>query len=328
MFLIFLKGLADTKFRLIPSLFDIMSKENMAIEASNIPLSGLWEPHFELRHLYYGASCVEKNLIRALPSSISRAFIVTGNSIATKTPLVQYLVELLGERYAGTFSEIKQHGRVTEVNQITKILAADPFIDTVISLGGGSPIDSAKTASFRINKEFGRSLTHLTIPTTLSAAECTAAGGYTNEDGIKTGFSAAGMGVAAIFYDPSFAKYTPERLWLATGIRAVDHAVESYYHPYASEMPWKALSYWALTSLFTLLPQVKLFEEGDQDIITRLQLAAFASSGFRGKNFKGGMGLSHSLGYALGSPYGIPRELKSPPFYSEQLLSSLFQTRI
>jgi alcohol dehydrogenase class IV len=49
----------------------------------------------------------------------------------------------------------------------------------------------------------------------------------------------------------------------------------------------------------------------DEEVITKLQLAAFASLGFLGYNIKGGLGLSHALGYALGSPYGIPHGITS-----------------
>ena len=89
-----------------------------------------------------------------------------------------------------------------------------------------------------MNERRGNYLTHITIPTTLSAAECTAGGGYTEANGVKARFMEQQMGVSAIFYDPRFAKYTPTRLWLATGMRAVDHAVETMFHPLASEMPW------------------------------------------------------------------------------------------
>ncbi|PGH23592.1 hypothetical protein AJ80_02372 [Polytolypa hystricis UAMH7299] len=283
----------------------------MTTQSSNLPLSGLWQPHSHLQHLYYGPSSVEKHLLSTLPSpSSSKVFIITGTSIATKTPLLHNLEHLLGTHHAGTYAGIKQHGPIACVDEATQLVARDPSIDTILSLGGGAAIDSAKTVSFRTHSRTGKWLTHLSIPTTLSAAECTAAGGYTGADGVKTGLGAARMGVTAIFYDPGYAKYTPRRLWLATGMRAVDHAVESYYHPYSSEMPWKVLSYWALTTLFELLPQTPAAgrpeQLGDEEAITRLLLAAYASSGFRGRNFKGGMGLSHSLGHALGSPYGIP----------------------
>ena len=280
----------------------------MSVETTSSPLFGLWQPQSHLEHLYYGPSCVQKHLLSTLPSPSSRAFIITGESIATKTPLVKQLASLLGIHHAGTFSNIKQHGPVADVDKATELVARDPSIDTLISVGGGSPIDAAKTISFRTNEKAGHYLVHVTIPTTLSAAECTAGGGYTKADGVKTGFMAPEMGVKAIFYDPDFVRYTPKRLWLATGMRAVDHAVETFYHPYATEMPWKALAIWALGVLFEDLPKAKESHPSDEDVMTRLMLAAFASSGLRGGNFKGGMGLSHSLGYALGSPYGIPRK--------------------
>ena len=66
----------------------------------------------------------------------------------------------------------------------------------------------------------------------------------------------------------------------------------------------------AAGELFTYLPKYKENPK-DEEVITRLQLAAFASLGFLALNVKGGLGLSHGLGYALGSPYGIPHGITS-----------------
>jgi alcohol dehydrogenase class IV len=283
----------------------------MSLESSNCPLTGLWQPQLQLKHLYYGPSCVKRHLLDTLPSSSSKVFIITGTSIATKTPLVHQLETLLGSRHAGTFSGIRQHGPAADIDVATECVNRDPSVDTILSLGGGSPIDAAKTLSYRVKEKSGKFLTHLTIPTTLSAAECTAGGGYTKSDGVKVGFMAPEMGVTAIFYDPEYAGYTPKDLWLATGIRAMDHAVECFYHPYATEVPWKSLSIWAVGTLFECLPKARDSHPHDEDVTTRLLLAAFASSGLKGKNLKGGMGLSHSLGHALGSPYGIPHGITS-----------------
>lgn len=280
----------------------------MAVEATSSPLAGLWQPQSHLKSLYYGPSCVENHLLTALPSPTSKAFIITGTTLATQTPLISGLETQLGIHHAGTFSGIKQHGPIASVDAATALISLNPAIDTVISVGGGSPIDAAKTISHRNNERSGRYLAHIAIPTTLSAAECTAGGGYTKADGVKTGFMAPGMGVSAIFYDPGFARYTPKGLWMATGMRAVDHAVETFYQPYAVEMPWKAMAMWALGVLFEGLQKSKETHPEDEGLMTKLMLAAFATSGLRGGNVKGGMGLSHSLGYALGSPYGIPRK--------------------
>jgi alcohol dehydrogenase class IV len=259
----------------------------------------------------YGSGCVNKHLVSTLPTTSSKAFIITGTSIATKTPLVHQLKTLLGDHYAGTISSIRQHGPIDDVNKAVDTVLQHPSIDTIISLGGGSPIDSAKVISLRVKETLGCFLTHITIPTTLSAAECTAGGGYTERDGVKVGFRAPEMGVSAIFYDPQYASYTPKDLWLSTGMRAMDHAVECMYHPYASEVPWKALSLWAVQELFECLPKAKKSHPHDEEITTRLMLAAYASSGLKGEGLKEGMGLSHSLGHALGSPYGIAHGITS-----------------
>lgn len=52
-------------------------------------------------------------------------------------------------------------------------------------------------------------------------------------------------------------------------------------------------------------------EPGNEDYITTLQLASFSSLYGFGLNVKGGLGLSHALGYALGSPYAIPHGITS-----------------
>jgi alcohol dehydrogenase class IV len=134
--------------------------------------------------------------------------------------------------------------------------------------------------------------------------------GYTESDGVKTGIRGPELVPHVVLYDSSFGLYTPERLWMSTGMRAMDHAVELLYHPTASEMPARWLALQAVASLFENLPKYKATPK-DEDTITKLQLAAFASLGFLGYNIKGGLGLSHALGYALGSPYSIPHGITS-----------------
>jgi alcohol dehydrogenase class IV len=273
-------------------------------DATNHPLSGLWQPT-QLQRLHYGS-----DLLDCLPSESSKAFIITGSSLATKTPLVKQVEQLLGSKHAGTFSKIGQHAPVAQLDEATEIVKKDSSVDTVISIGGGSPIDSAKAISYRMHEKSGKYLFHIAIPTTLSASECTMMAGYTESDGVKTGVRAKELVPHAILYDASFALHTPARLWLSTGMRALDHAVELLYHPTASEMParWQVLQ--SAASLFEGLRKYKS-DPKDADTITRLQLAAFASLGFMGYNMKGGLGLSHALGYALGSPYNIPHGITS-----------------
>jgi alcohol dehydrogenase class IV len=66
----------------------------------------------------------------------------------------------------------------------------------------------------------------------------------------------------------------------------------------------------AAGDLFTYLPKYKQ-DPKDENVITKLQLAAFSSLGFLALNVQGGLGLSHTLGYALGSPFQIPHGITS-----------------
>ncbi|KAH4107383.1 hypothetical protein HBH46_057890 [Parastagonospora nodorum] len=278
-------------------------------DATNHPLSGLWQPT-QLQKLHYGSESVKDHLLDCLPSEKSKAFIITGSSLATKTPLVKQVEQLLGSKHAGTFSKIGQHAPVAQLDEATEIVQKDDSIDTVISIGGGSPIDSAKAISYRLHEKSGKWLYHIAIPTTLSASECTMMAGYTESDGVKTGVRAKELVPHVVLYDAQFALQTPERLWTSTGLRAMDHAIELLYHPTATEMPARWLTLQAAASLFENLPKYKA-DPKNEDVITKLQLAAFASLGFLGYNIKGGLGLSHALGYALGSPYDIPHGITS-----------------
>ncbi|KAK3690618.1 hypothetical protein LTR37_019062 [Vermiconidia calcicola] len=289
---------------------NIFDSQMVSVESTQQPLSGLWKPT-HLQRLYYGSESVQKNLLDCLPSESSKAFVITGTSLANKTGLIKQVEELLGSKHhAGTFSKIGQHAPVKQLDEATDLVMKDNSIDTIISVGGGSPIDSAKAISYRLNEKSGKFLYHITIPTTLSAAECTMGAGFTNEDGMKTGVAHPELAAHVIIYDSKFMLDTPPWLMMSTAMRSMDHAMELMYHPTSTEMPCRQMCLYAAGELFANLSKYKENPK-DEQIITRLQLAAFASLGFLQLNVKGGLGLSHGLGYALGSPYGIPHGITS-----------------
>ncbi|CZT19238.1 related to Lactaldehyde reductase [Ramularia collo-cygni] len=288
----------------------VFDSQAVSEASSQNPLKGLWKPT-HLQRLHYGSGSVKEHLLKCLPNETSKAFILTGSSLANKTSLIKQVQELLGSRHAGTFSKIGQHAPVAQLDEATELVMRDESIDTIISIGGGSPIDSAKAISYRLNeKQPGKFLYHITIPTTLSAAECTFGAGYTNADGMKTGIGHPEVAPHVIIYDSKFALETPPWLWMSTGMRAMDHAMELLYHPTSTEMPARQMCLIAAGDLFTYLKKYKQ-DPKDEQVITKLQLAAFASLGFLALNFQGGLGLSHTLGYALGSPFQIPHGITS-----------------
>ncbi|KKY23028.1 putative maleylacetate reductase [Phaeomoniella chlamydospora] len=296
-------------------------------------LSGFYKPQ-NLKGLFYGPEVVKSHLLSCLPTTTSRAFIITGESLYTKTPLISFVEEILSpERHAGTFSKIKQHVPIAEVNEAVSVIVQSqnsdesPAIDTVISVGGGSPICAAKVISHIHWVQTGKFLSHITIPTTLSAAECTTSAGYKDTDGTKKAVNHPSLTPEHVLYDPYFGSYTPPTLFLSTGIRALDHAVEAQYHPLTPHFPSKILALESISLLFTHLP---IYHEHHHrqpqpqpphqipsnsltQTITTLFLASHLSLSYLGipPPTYGPLGLSHVLGYAIGSPYNIPHGITS-----------------
>lgn len=91
-------------------------------------------------------------------------------------------------------------------------------------------------------------------------------------------------------------------------IRSLDHAVELMYHPLASEIPTKRMCLESIKDLFTYLPQSKATPE-DAEVRTKLFLACYSS--LFPFLYTGGVGLSHSIGHAIGATYMIPHGITS-----------------
>jgi 3-oxoacid CoA-transferase len=68
-------------------------------------------------------------------------------------------------------------------------LMAKSGCDVLISIGGGSPIDSAKAIAYNIHEETGKWIPSIAVPTTLSVAETTQNAGFTTEEKHKIAVS-------------------------------------------------------------------------------------------------------------------------------------------
>src|SRR5260370_7847198 len=67
------------------------------------------------------------------------------------------------------------------------------------------------------------------VPDRLSGGECNARAGITEPQlRLKQAYIHPGLIPLVVIFDPAITVHTPEWLWLSTGIRAVDHAVETY----------------------------------------------------------------------------------------------------
>ena len=70
---------------------------------------------------------------------------------------------------------------------VTKVQSSGA--DSLVAVGGGSPIDSAKAIAFKIHEATGKWLPTIAIPTTLSVAETTQNAGVTDENKVKKAVS-------------------------------------------------------------------------------------------------------------------------------------------
>ncbi|KZP01464.1 Dehydroquinate synthase-like protein [Calocera viscosa TUFC12733] len=259
-----------------------------------------------LQVVKYGAASVDPGLAQILDQlGTSKAFILTGSSLA-KLPLMHRVEEILGDRLAGLNDGIGQHAPIAGIRAASKDLD-EMGADTIVAVGGGSPIDSAKAIKHWRSKEGKSPINIIAIPTTLSVAETTMNAGYTDEKGDKRGLSSHVMCPDAIIYDADLTLDTPDWLWLSSGMRAVDHAVETLYR---AETPPNVLSC-ALSSLpmfFRYLPLSKAHPENIQ-FREELQVAGWLS--LYPNPRPGSIGPSHGLGHALGAKYSIPHGITS-----------------
>jgi alcohol dehydrogenase class IV len=275
------------------------------------------------RTIHWGAGCAPAELGRELDRlGARRAFLVTTRSAAADPRLAPAVEALLGARFAGRFAAVGQHAPVRSVvAAVEAARAARP--DALVSLGGGSPIDAAKAVAFALaagldlsapdapararGVTLERVLPHLAIPTTLSAAELSGAAGFSAEGTReKVGVAAPELLPTAVLYDGALALATPLELWLSTGLRAVDHAVETLLAPGEHPLPDLAAAD-ALRRLRDGLRAVRARPD-DPGARTACQLGAWFSFLLPAASSRG---LSHTLGKRLGSRHGIPHGVTS-----------------
>jgi maleylacetate reductase len=141
------------------------------------------------------------------------------------------------------------------------------------------------------------------ISTTLSAGEFSALAGCTDTaKGMKENFLHPQASPRSVILDPALTLHTPEWLWLSTGIRAVDHAVEDLCSINTQPIS-EATSFQALRLLGRGLRAVKK-DPANLDARLDCQLGAWMS--IIGSSAGVHKGASHGIGHVLGGTAGVP----------------------
>ncbi len=286
------------------------------------PLTG--EFNFtRLENVIYGPGKVDALSRELERRGCKRAMLVTTKTLG-RSKLLEKVKSAMGPALAGVFSETAQHApsRTIEamVAEARKVNA-----DAFVSFGGGSPIDSVKVAIMLMlggkmphgveiyaesSGDQTKNIPHIAIPTTLSAAEFTPFAGVTDEETReKNGVGDPRLQPQTIILDPTTTVETPAWLWVGTGIRALDHAVEGAYSLRQNPVS-NALASRAIALLVAHLKPSLASPGGEEDLYHRgqCQIAAWLSI-FGGINTR--FGISHALGHQIGPVWDVPHGFTS-----------------
>jgi len=268
-------------------------------------------------------------LAGALPEAVQRLSarrlaVVTTNSLAGPGGLAEVVRNILGPMFHSVVAGIHSHTPRADVVRVIKALEG---ADGVVTLGGGSVCDSAKAARLCLangitdavgmdrlrpyDKAKGSepdgtrspSMPFIAVATTLSAAEFTSAAGVTDERGPrKQVFLYPGLAPDIVILDPQVTRHTPPRLWFSTGMRALDHALETWCSTNPTPLS-DAYSSYAARLLITSLQKVF---DSPNDLQARLDCMKGAWLSILGPASGVKAGASHGMGHALGGTAGMP----------------------
>ena len=253
-------------------------------------------------------------------SGAQRAFLLVGGTLSRETDTVDRIRARLKDRLAGQCNRMGAHTPIDQVVEAANQARAAKA-DLIVTVGGGSVTDGGKLIVLCLGNDVtdmdalrrygglgdlkpqAPSVRQIAVPTTLSAGEFNrTAGGTDPVRHVKQSYVHPMLVPQAIILDPALTLHTPEWLWLSTGIRAVDHAVEDICsikaHPYVD-----GTAAHALTLLNRGLRRVK---EKPDDLNARLDCQIGTWMSMIGAMAGVVKGASHGIGHMLGGTANVP----------------------
>lgn len=279
------------------------------------------------KRIVYGTDFLQALTRELQTSGERRVYVLASGTLARTTDAIERVRAALGERCAGVCAKIGAHTpRIDVVAAANAARSAEA--DLLLGVGGGSITDAVKMVAICLGNNLSEpagldalrvtlradgstlrpsypppSLASVIIPTTLSAGEFSARAGCTDTvRNIKESYFHPLAAPRSVILDPAITVHTPLWLWLSTGIRAVDHAVEDLCS--INSQPFSdGTSLHALRLLGRGLRAVKA-DPGNLPARLDCQLGAWMS--IIGSNAGVEKGASHGIGHVLGGTAGVP----------------------
>jgi len=253
----------------------------------------------------------------------SRAFIVTDKGVEA-AGLVEKVQKALGNRFVGMYDECPQDSGYHIANQAAE-MAREAGADCLVSVGGGSVIDTAKGMAILL-KEGGRledysgfqlltrpQTPHIAIPTTAgTGSEVTYA--FVLKDWEKNQKLLYGDDYIipnTAILDPVMTQSLPPMLTATTGMDALTHAIEAI-HALQAEPISDTMAFGAIRLIMEYLP--RCVENGDDLVARGQQQIAATMAGVAFSNAQVGLvhAMAHSIGALCGVPHGMANSILLP----------------
>ncbi|MGY3775671.1 bifunctional acetaldehyde-CoA/alcohol dehydrogenase [Helcococcus sueciensis] len=271
----------------------------------------------------------EKNSVRYLEKmpNIERVVIITDPGMV-KFGLVARVVDVLRRRSNDVkyeiFSDVEPDPTTNTVKRgLDKIRAFEP--DTIIAIGGGSPMDAAKMMwleyehpeidffgakqkfldirkrAYKI-PELGDKCQLVCIPTTSgTGSEVTPFAVITDsETGVKYPIADYSITPSVAIVDPQFTYTLPKSMVACTGMDVLTHAFESYVSAMASDYT-RGLSLQAVELVFQSLRE-SYHTDKHEPKETMHNASTIAGMAFANAF----LGINHSLAHKIGAEFNIP----------------------
>lgn len=251
-----------------------------------------------------------------------RVYLLLSGSLVRNTNIRDRLQDALGSKIVGTRVGMKPHTYWSEVLEV--INDAQPFeVNCIITVGAGSLTDAAKVIVWALANNFCTendlqiladpkspsykdlkppTINHIAVPTSLSGGEYTPYAGATKDKTkAKVVFNPPVQNPGIVVLDPEVAASTPSRLFLGTGIRAIDHCVETACSLQSNEKGDQA----AIQGLKMLIPALLQYKRDPTNLSAVHKAQLGAAEAVKTSLYGVEKGGSHAIGHQLG-PLGVP----------------------
>lgn len=213
------------------------------------------------------------------------------------------------------FHAVTANPRIETVEQMVRQFRAEGC-DSLVAIGGGSPMDAAKAAAARLARP-NRTVAQMkgllrvrkkivpfaAVPTTAgTGSETTIAAVVTDESHHKYAVSDLCLIPRWAILDPELTLSLPPSVTAETGMDALTHAVEAYTNILYNTKETRTLARQAVAAIFEFLPRA-CADGGDikarQELLTASYRAGFAFT-------RASVGNVHAIAHTLGGLYDVP----------------------